>query len=208
MLTGRQREIFDFLSEYVRGHGYPPTVREIGEAVGLASPSTVHAHRGGRGRKPDGLTDLGTRRRVAVPAHVLRQEVEDLRAVVRSASRLLVGCEHTFATRVRDSSGCRQAARRRRESVLTTLRRLAKKTRAPITAATRSRPRRVRLPTSSATRWPSRPFAPTSPACPSCLVSTNGRVPERPRKEPGGRGYNGDPSSAGGGIGRRARLRA
>ena len=44
MLTGRQREIFDFLSEYVRGHGYPPTVREIGEAVGLASPSTVHAH--------------------------------------------------------------------------------------------------------------------------------------------------------------------
>jgi repressor LexA len=44
MLTGRQREIFDFLSEYVREHGYPPTVREIGEAVGLASPSTVHAH--------------------------------------------------------------------------------------------------------------------------------------------------------------------
>jgi repressor LexA len=44
MLTGRQREIYDFLSEYVRERGYPPTVREIGEAVGLASPSTVHAH--------------------------------------------------------------------------------------------------------------------------------------------------------------------
>jgi repressor LexA len=44
MLTGRQREIFDYLSEYVRERGYPPTVREIGEAVGLASPSTVHAH--------------------------------------------------------------------------------------------------------------------------------------------------------------------
>ena len=44
MLTGRQREIFDFVSEYVREQGYPPTVREIGEAVGLASPSTVHAH--------------------------------------------------------------------------------------------------------------------------------------------------------------------
>jgi len=44
MLTGRQREIFDFVSEYVGEHGYPPTVREIGEAVGLASPSTVHAH--------------------------------------------------------------------------------------------------------------------------------------------------------------------
>src|SRR6058998_4301800 len=44
MLTGRQQEIWDFLVEYVDTHGYPPTVREIGEAVGLASPSTVHAH--------------------------------------------------------------------------------------------------------------------------------------------------------------------
>jgi repressor LexA len=44
MLTGRQREIYDYLSEYVHERGYPPTVREIGEAVGLASPSTVHAH--------------------------------------------------------------------------------------------------------------------------------------------------------------------
>ena len=44
MLTGRQQEIWDFLVEYVDGHGYPPTVREIGQKVGLASPSTVHAH--------------------------------------------------------------------------------------------------------------------------------------------------------------------
>jgi repressor LexA len=44
MLTGRQQEIWDFVVEYVDGHGYPPTVREIGDAVGLASPSTVHAH--------------------------------------------------------------------------------------------------------------------------------------------------------------------
>lgn len=44
MLTDRQRQILDFLMKYVDGHGYPPTVREIGEAVGLASPSTVHAH--------------------------------------------------------------------------------------------------------------------------------------------------------------------
>jgi repressor LexA len=43
-LTGRQQEIWSFLVEYVDEHGYPPTVREIGEAVGLASPSTVHAH--------------------------------------------------------------------------------------------------------------------------------------------------------------------
>ena len=44
MLSKRQSEIYDFVLNYVDEHGYPPTVREIGEAVGLASPSTVHAH--------------------------------------------------------------------------------------------------------------------------------------------------------------------
>ena len=44
LLTARQQEIWQFLAEYVDEHGYPPTVREIGDAVGLASPSTVHAH--------------------------------------------------------------------------------------------------------------------------------------------------------------------
>jgi repressor LexA len=44
MLTSRQQEIYDYVTGYVDDHGYPPTVREIGEAVGLASPSTVHAH--------------------------------------------------------------------------------------------------------------------------------------------------------------------
>jgi repressor LexA len=44
MLTARQQEIWNYLVEYVDRHGYPPTVREIGEQVGLASPSTVHAH--------------------------------------------------------------------------------------------------------------------------------------------------------------------
>ena len=44
MLTKRQQEIWEFLVEYVESRGYPPTVREIGEKVGLASPSTVHAH--------------------------------------------------------------------------------------------------------------------------------------------------------------------
>jgi len=44
LLTPRQNEIWGFLVTYVESHGYPPTVREIGQAVGLASPSTVHAH--------------------------------------------------------------------------------------------------------------------------------------------------------------------
>jgi repressor LexA len=44
MLSKRQQEIYDFVVRYAATHGYPPTVREIGEEVGLASPSTVHAH--------------------------------------------------------------------------------------------------------------------------------------------------------------------
>jgi repressor LexA len=42
--TGKKREILDFISAQVRERGYPPSVREIGEAVGLASSSTVHTH--------------------------------------------------------------------------------------------------------------------------------------------------------------------
>jgi repressor LexA len=43
-LTKRQKEIFDYIGTYASKYGYPPTVREIGKAVGLHSSSTVHAH--------------------------------------------------------------------------------------------------------------------------------------------------------------------
>lgn len=43
-ISERQREILDLILETVRRRGYPPSVREIGEAVGLSSPSTVHSH--------------------------------------------------------------------------------------------------------------------------------------------------------------------
>jgi repressor LexA len=43
-LTKRQQEIFEFIKRYSENNGYPPTVRDIGKAVGLASSSTVHAH--------------------------------------------------------------------------------------------------------------------------------------------------------------------
>ena len=43
-LTKRQQEIYDFIRTYSSANGYPPTVRDIGKAVGLASSSTVHAH--------------------------------------------------------------------------------------------------------------------------------------------------------------------
>src|SRR3954469_20025751 len=76
MLTQRQQEIWNFLVEYVDRHGYPPTVREIGEKVGLASPSTVHAHpanleRAGLLRrdptKPRALELIGREKREPVP---------------------------------------------------------------------------------------------------------------------------------------------
>ncbi len=77
MLTARQQEIWNFLVAYVDRHGYPPTVREIGEHVGLASPSTVHAHlanleRAGLLRrdptKPRALELIGRERREPEPA--------------------------------------------------------------------------------------------------------------------------------------------
>ncbi len=83
MLTERQQEIWNFLVEYVDGHGYPPTVREIGERVGLASPSTVHAHlanleRAGLLRrdptKPRALELIGRDRRAAQPTAVERDD--------------------------------------------------------------------------------------------------------------------------------------
>jgi len=43
-LSSRQKEIFEFIKEEVSKRGYPPSVREIGKAVGLSSSSTVHAH--------------------------------------------------------------------------------------------------------------------------------------------------------------------
>ncbi len=76
MLTERQQQIWNYLVEYVDRCGYPPTVREIGEQVGLASPSTVHAHlanleRAGLLRrdptKPRALELIGRERVESVP---------------------------------------------------------------------------------------------------------------------------------------------
>ena len=44
MLTERQQQVLDYIRQTVKERGYPPSVREIGEAVGLSSPSTVHSH--------------------------------------------------------------------------------------------------------------------------------------------------------------------
>ncbi len=76
-LTKRQREIFEFIKSYSSQHGYPPTVRDIGKAIGLTSSSTVHAHLSNLEKigllrrdptKPRAIELLGTTaRRVARP---------------------------------------------------------------------------------------------------------------------------------------------
>jgi repressor LexA len=87
VLTARQQEIWNYLVEYVDQHGYPPTVREIGEEVGLASPSTVHAHlanleRAGLLRrdptKPRALELIGREKREPAPAEPEQRDVARL----------------------------------------------------------------------------------------------------------------------------------
>ena len=97
ILTKRQQEVLSFIERYSAQQGYPPTVRDIGRALGLTSPSTVHAHLaklqgmgalrrdptkpralellGERGRGPAGLPLVG---RVAAGRPVLAEEnIED-----------------------------------------------------------------------------------------------------------------------------------
>lgn len=43
-LTDRQKDVLDFIKSYIVSRGYPPTVREIGKALGISSPATIHVH--------------------------------------------------------------------------------------------------------------------------------------------------------------------
>jgi repressor LexA len=92
VLTGRQQEIWDFLVEYFDRHGYPPTVREIGEAVGLASPSTVHAHLANLERAGLLKRDRTKPRALDLLAGRKREAQSETRELEREAARLpLVG---------------------------------------------------------------------------------------------------------------------
>ena len=88
-LTGRQREIWNFVVEYVDRHGYPPTVREIGEAVGLASPSTVHAHLANLERA--GLLRRDPTKPRAIELVGRRRETEPARTAASTPTLPLVG---------------------------------------------------------------------------------------------------------------------
>ena len=115
-LTKRQQEIFDFIRKYSAKYGYPPTVRDIGKAVGLASSSTVHAHLAN-------LEKIGLLRRdPSKPRAIelLDRAVESVRGIVRGEGLPLVGSVAAGAADARRGErrgvrlGARDRGRRRR----------------------------------------------------------------------------------------------
>jgi repressor LexA len=83
-LTKRQKEIFEYVKTYGRDHGYPPTVRDIGKAIGLTSSSTVHAHLAN-------LEKLGLLKRDPTKPRAIEVLVDKAKAVVTPNGLPLVG---------------------------------------------------------------------------------------------------------------------
>ena len=83
-LTKRQNEIFEYVKSYAREHGYPPTVRDIGKAIGLTSSSTVHAHLAN-------LEKLGMLKRDPTKPRAIEVLVDKAKAVVSPHGLPLVG---------------------------------------------------------------------------------------------------------------------
>jgi repressor LexA len=83
-LTKRQKEIFDYIRKYAAKYGYPPTVREIGKAVGLHSSSTVHAHLAN-------LEKIGLLRRDPTKPRAIELLVGRARKAMKPAGLPLVG---------------------------------------------------------------------------------------------------------------------
>src|ERR687896_517875 len=83
-LTKRQQEIFDFIKRYAGEHGYPPTVRDIGKAIGLTSSSTVHAHLAN-------LEKIGLLRRDPTKPRAIELLVDKAKQALRGPGLPLVG---------------------------------------------------------------------------------------------------------------------
>jgi repressor LexA len=83
-LTKRQQEIFEYVKSYAREHGYPPTVRDIGKAIGLTSSSTVHAHLAN-------LEKLGVLKRDPTKPRAIEVLVDRAKSVVTPNGLPLVG---------------------------------------------------------------------------------------------------------------------
>lgn len=75
-LSPKQAEIYQFILQYTREHGYPPSVREIGEAVGLKSPSTVHFHMKKLEAEGYILKADGKTRAITLPRQAVAEELD------------------------------------------------------------------------------------------------------------------------------------
>jgi repressor LexA len=83
-LTKRQQQIFEFIKRYTQDKGYPPTVRDIGQAIGLTSSSTVHAHL-------SNLERLGVLRRDPTKPRAMEVLVDKAKRAIAPAGLPLVG---------------------------------------------------------------------------------------------------------------------
>ena len=90
-LTKRQQEIFDFIRKYSARYGYPPTVRDIGKAVGLASSSTVHAHLANLEKIGLLRRDPSKPRAIELLDRAVGSAVESVRGIVRPDGLPVVG---------------------------------------------------------------------------------------------------------------------
>jgi repressor LexA len=90
-LTKRQQEIFDFIRRYSAKYGYPPTVRDIGKAVGLASSSTVHAHLANLEKIGLLRRDPSKPRAIELFDRAVGSAVDSVRNIVRPESLPLLG---------------------------------------------------------------------------------------------------------------------
>ena len=108
-LTKRQQEIFDYIRRYGAEHGYPPTVRDIGKAIGLTSSSTVHAHLAN-------LEKVGLLRRDPTKPRALEILVDKAKQVVAPSGLPVVGQVAAGAPDARrgEHRGVRAGARDRR----------------------------------------------------------------------------------------------
>ena len=77
-LTRKQQEIYNFILSFTNEHGYPPSVREIGEAVGLKSPSTVHFHMKGLEKAGVIVKAEGKTRAISLPGVSINPVAEEV----------------------------------------------------------------------------------------------------------------------------------
>ncbi|MBS7219402.1 MAG: transcriptional repressor LexA [Oscillospiraceae bacterium] len=79
-ITPKQQKIYDFIQTFAAEHGYPPSVREIGAAMGLKSPSTVHFHLKGLEEAGMIIKAEGKTRAITLPAAAHRAVAEEASA--------------------------------------------------------------------------------------------------------------------------------